>query len=62
MDTTIVNGEASTGTGINVTATGKYYWEVVYSGDSQNNSFTLPCGDEVTEIRAKDLGRNNITP
>ncbi|CAN5685646.1 hypothetical protein BH24ACT5_BH24ACT5_12890 [soil metagenome] len=66
-DTTIVGGDAATSTGVSVTATGFYYWTAQYSGDQFNNGFTTACGDEVTQIQAKDAfgggdGRNNVIP
>ena len=67
-DSSIVSGAASTSTGVSVAATGFYYWTAQYSGDDFNLGFTTGCGDEVTQIQAKDAfgggaGRNNlITP
>jgi hypothetical protein len=61
----IAAGAASTDTGITVTASGTYYWLVTYSGDDYNNGFTTDCGDEITQILAKDAfggGRDDFAP
>ena len=65
VETINASGNAATTTGIAVTATGRYYWRAQYSGDAFNNGFTTACGDEVTQIQAKDAfggGRNDLTP
>jgi hypothetical protein len=54
IDTTVVLGKAATPTGIAVEESGTYYWTAEYSGDQNNNGFTTVCGDEITEIKAKD--------
>jgi hypothetical protein len=60
-DSSIVAGAASTATGISVSATGFYYWTAQYSGDQYNNGFTTACGQEISQIQAKDdLPRNNL--
>jgi len=62
-DSSIVSGAASTSTGITVTLTGTYRWRVQYSGDQYNTGFTTACGDEVTQVFAKDAyggGRNDL--
>jgi hypothetical protein len=59
------NGVASTDKGISVSTTGFYYWIVTYSGDQNNERFSTSCGDEVTQIQAKDAyggGRNDLNP
>ncbi len=59
----ITAGVASTAIGVAVTETGLYYWTAEYSGDSFNNTFTTGCGDEITQIQAKDAkggGRNSL--
>lgn len=61
-DTTIVAGAAATPDGIGVTGSGSYYWRAEYSGDSFNEGFTTACGDEITQILAKDQGRDDFTP
>ncbi len=53
-DSSIVGGAANTTTGVTVTASGFYYWTATYSGDQFNNTFTTACGDEITQILAKD--------
>ncbi len=60
QDTTIFAGVASTTTGITVDDSGTYYWRVHYSGDSYNDAFTTACGDEVTQISAKDHNRDDF--
>ncbi len=40
--------------GIAVTETDTYYWVVSYPGDTFNNPFGSGCGDEVTQLLAKD--------
>ena len=62
QDTTISAGVASTTTGITVDNSGTYYWRAHYSGDSYNNEFTTACGDEVTQILAKDHNRDDFAP
>jgi len=62
-DNTIEGGVASTTNGIAVSDTGFYYWIVTYSGDQYNEGFSTTCGDEVTQIQAKDAfggGRSNL--
>lgn len=59
-DSTIAAGVATTSTGIAVTATGFYYWTAQYSGDGFNNGFTTACGAEITQIQAKDAGRDDL--
>ena len=61
-DTTIVAGDAATPTGIEVTASGTYYWTAEYSGDQYNNGFTTACGAEITQILALDAGRDDFAP
>jgi hypothetical protein len=62
-DSTIVAGAASTTNGVAVTATGRYYWTVQYSGDAYNEGFTTACGTEITQIQAKDdTPRNDLLP
>ncbi len=56
-------GIAQTQTGVMVTATGFYYWMASYSGDHYNEAFDTVCGDEITQIQAKDAaggGRNDL--
>jgi hypothetical protein len=53
-------GVATTATGVTVTNTGLYYWRAQYSGDAFNTGFTTACGDEITQIQAKDEGRSNL--
>jgi hypothetical protein len=49
------NGVATTKDGVTVFDTGFYYWTVEYSGDDYNQGFPESgCGDEVTQIQAKD--------
>ena len=63
VDPTIVAGAAATPTGITVTESGTYYWTATYSGDQYNEGFTTVCGDEITQILAKDAfggGRNDF--
>lgn len=60
VDPTISAGVASTATGITVHDSGTYYWRVHYSGDSYNNEFTTACGDEVSQILAKDHDRDDF--
>jgi hypothetical protein len=50
----ITAGAASTSIGVSVNDTGFYYWTAQYSGDAFNNGFTTGCGDEITQIQAKD--------
>lgn len=54
------DGKAATSTGVTVTSSGTYYWTAQYSGDSFNNGFTTACGDEITQILAKDAGGNDF--
>ena len=59
----ITDGSASTADGFGVTDTGLYYWVAVYSGDANNTGFETDCGDEVSQIQAKDAagtGRNDL--
>jgi len=58
-------GEAATPTGILVTESGTYYWTAEYEGDQYNDGFTTECGDEITQILAKDAyqgGRDDFAP
>ena len=48
------NNTAATVAVVTVTETGFYYWQAEYSGDTDNLGFTTPCGQEVTQIQAKD--------
>ena len=59
-DSSIVDGKASTTDGITVTDSGTYYWRAHYSGDSFNEPFTTACGHEITQIVAKDQGRDDF--
>ena len=64
------SGVAVTTIGATVFDTGTYYWRATYSGDSYNEGFTTDCGQEVTQIFAKDdllvgdppTPRNNLPP
>jgi hypothetical protein len=61
------DGYAETANGVDVTDSGTYYWQVSYPGDEFNNEKTTTCGDEVTQILAKDAkgegGRDDfVTP
>jgi len=47
-------GVAATSVGVTVYETGLYYWTAAYSGDAYNNDFTTDCGEEITQIQAKD--------
>ncbi|RPF28799.1 hypothetical protein [Georgenia muralis] len=56
---------AATATGVSVTVSGTYYWTVAYSGDQYNEAFVTDCGDEVTQVLAKDAfggGRDDFAP
>lgn len=53
---------AATAVGVAVTDSGTYYWRVQYSGDQYNNGFTTACGDEITQIQAKDHQRDDFAP
>lgn len=46
--------DAGTVNGYTITTDGTYLWEVMYAGDSKNNSKTLACGDEKIVV--------NLTP
>ena len=65
-DETIASGLAATPTGITVTASGTYYWTAEYTGDQYNTEFTTDCGDEITQILARDAfgqgGRDDFDP
>jgi hypothetical protein len=37
-----------------VSESGTYFWVASYSGNQNNNVFETECGDEITEILAKD--------
>jgi prealbumin domain-containing protein len=50
----ITAGVAATSDGVTVYETGLYYWTAEYSGDAYNNDFTTTCGEEITQIQAKD--------
>jgi len=57
------NGVVATADGISVGETGIYYWIASYSGDQFNDGFDTACGDEITELRAKDAfgdGRDDL--
>jgi hypothetical protein len=59
----ISDGVAGTSAGVTVENTGLYYWVAEYSGDKYNKKFTTSCGDEITQIQAKDAkgdGRDDI--
>jgi hypothetical protein len=56
----ITDSAAETVDGVEVTETGFYFWTAQYSGDQFNNGFTTTCGDEVTQIQAKDDGRDDL--
>ena len=38
------NGQESPSAPFTAPAVGSYYWQAMYSGDSNNNGFTTPCG------------------
>ncbi|MDN4483854.1 hypothetical protein [Demequina lignilytica] len=54
------NGTAVTSTGITVTTPGIYYWTASYPENTQNNGFTTTCGDEVTQLFAKDANGDTL--
>jgi len=59
-DSSIVSGVAATTNGIAVSNSGFYYWRAQYSGDQYNAGFTTGCDAEITEIKAKDQGRDDF--
>jgi hypothetical protein len=50
----VVAGVAATADGVSVSQSGTYYWLATYNGNQNNNPFTTGCGDEITQIVAKD--------
>ena len=50
----LVGSSASTALGVEVFESGTYYWTADYSGDAYNDVFSTACGDEITQILAKD--------
>ncbi|MGH2488269.1 MAG: prealbumin-like fold domain-containing protein, partial [Candidatus Limnocylindria bacterium] len=50
----LLGDSAATVAGVLVLDSGTYYWTAQYSGDTFNNGFTTDCGDEITQILAKD--------
>ena len=42
--TNAISGTSATSSNFTTTAAGTFYWKASYAGDSNNTSFTTPCG------------------
>jgi TadE-like protein len=47
---TVAGGVVPQSTSIPFNTAGTYYWQAVYSGDSNNNGATSPCGSEILSV------------
>jgi hypothetical protein len=50
----IAGNVVATSTGVTVYESGAYYWRAHYSGNDHNLALDTACGDEITQILAKD--------
>ena len=51
--TTVTSGVPADSDGLAFNAAGTFYWQAVYSGDSNNNTATSPCKSEILTVSKK---------
>ena len=61
--TNAISGTTATSGNFTTTAQGTFYWKASYAGDSNNTSFTTPCGTgQETVVVGKDTPSITTTP
>jgi hypothetical protein len=57
----VTNGASGPSTSVASLAPGTYYWQASYSGDSQNQPSTSPCGSEVLHVQTPTTTSTTLT-